>query len=103
MCLVLQVLCEISYKAIAHKGKRAFADLRYLEKDILSPSALMFAAKKSLLGIYTLYLDKQYFICLTWRFAYVRFFRSNDSSVSSVLVSSKSLPFYKKSGQNELL
>ena len=40
----------------AHKGNRCIADLRYGGKDIISPSTLIFAAIKGLLGTYTLHI-----------------------------------------------
>ena len=38
------------------KGHRSFADLRYGKEDSISPTTLIFAVTKGLLGIYTLYI-----------------------------------------------
>ena len=37
-------------------GNRAFGELRYGDEDSISPSTLIFAATKGLLGIYTLHI-----------------------------------------------
>ena len=38
------------------EGRPPSADLRYWEKDNISPSTLIFATRKGYLGIYTLYI-----------------------------------------------
>ena len=41
------------------KGNRAFADLRYGEEVIISPSTLIVHATKGYLGIYTLHIPPE--------------------------------------------
>ena len=41
------------------KRNPAFADLRYEKEDSISPSTLIFAATKGLLGIYTLHVPPE--------------------------------------------
>ena len=43
----------LMYNINSHKGNHTIADLRYGGENIISPSTLIFAPIKSLLGIYT--------------------------------------------------
>ena len=44
---------------LSHMGTSAFADLRYGEEAIISPSTLIFPATKGKLGIYNLHIPPE--------------------------------------------
>ena len=48
-------------------GNRAFADLRYGEEDSFSPSILIFAVTKGLLGKYNLHIPPEVLLKLALR------------------------------------
>ena len=59
----MYVICSLAFIASLKKSSSKYlkghppsADLRYGDEDTISPSILIFAARKDYLGIYTLYI-----------------------------------------------